>query len=64
MKIPTHYKQIDDQERETIALGTETGLGLCAIGRMFARLASAISQEIERRRKQGKPAPRLIAGNA
>lgn len=82
MKTPTQYKQIDYQERETIALGIETGLGMRAIARMLGRPASAISREIgrnsggsgyscryaqqrcERRRKQGRPAPKLIAGNA
>ncbi len=64
MTFPTHHKQIDDQERETFALGTETGLGLSAIGRMLGRPASAISREIEHRPKQGRPAPKLIAGNA
>lgn len=82
MKTPTHYKQLDYQERETIALGIETGLSVRAIARMLGRPASSISREIERnsggsgyscryaqqrcarRRKQGRPAPKLIAGNA
>lgn len=48
MKNPTRYKQIDYQERETIALGVETGLSMRAIARMLGRPASAISREIER----------------
>lgn len=45
MNPQTHYKQLDYQERETIALGIETGLGMRAIGRMLGRPASAISHQ-------------------
>jgi IS30 family transposase len=48
MKPQTPYKQIDYQERETIALGIETGLSMRAIGRMLSRPPSAISREIKR----------------
>jgi transposase, IS30 family len=42
------YQQIDYQERESIALGVEQGLGIRAIARMLNRSASTISREIHR----------------
>lgn len=48
MKTQPHYKQLDCQERETIALGVETGLSMRAIARMLGRPPSAISREIDR----------------
>jgi IS30 family transposase len=48
MKPQTHYKQIDYQERETIALGIETGLSIRAIARMLSRPPSTISREVKR----------------
>jgi len=48
MKLQSHYQQIDYQERETIALGVESGLSIRAIARMLNRAASSISREIER----------------
>jgi IS30 family transposase len=48
MKPQIQYKQIDYQERETIALGVEAGLSMRAIGRVLSRPPSAISREIKR----------------
>lgn len=48
MKTQTQYKQIDYQERETIAHGVESGLSMRAIGRMLSRAPSSITREIER----------------
>jgi IS30 family transposase len=48
MKTQNNYQQIDYQERQTIALGLETGLSIRAIARMLNRAASTISREIER----------------
>jgi hypothetical protein len=44
---PVHYKQLDYQERETIAHGIENGLGMRATACLVVQ-ASAISREIER----------------
>lgn len=48
MKTKVTYKQIDYQERETIALGVQQGLSIRAIGRMLGRAPSSIAREIER----------------
>jgi transposase, IS30 family len=48
MKTQNSYQQIDYQERQTIALGLETGLSIRAIARMLNRAASTIGREIER----------------
>lgn len=48
MKPEAHYRQIDYQERQTIAFGVEQGQSMRAIGRMLGRSPSTISREIER----------------
>ena len=82
MKKEACYRQLDYQDRQTIAIGLEQGLSLRAIGRVLDRSAATISREINRngggigyscryaqqrqvrRRRQGRPAPKLVAGNA
>jgi len=48
MKPEVHYRQIDYQERQTIAFGVEQGQSMRAIGRLLGRSPSTISREIER----------------
>lgn len=82
MKQESSYKQLDYQERQTIAICRELRLSIRAIARVLNRAASTISREIDRncggaaysclfahqrflrRRRQSKPAPKLVVGNA
>ena len=48
MKSQSHYKQLDYEERQTIAISLEQGLSICAIGRILNRCAATISREIAR----------------
>ena len=82
MKQELSYKQLDYQERQTIAICRELGFSIRAIARVLNRAASTISREIDRncggaaysclfahqrflrRRRQSKPAPKLVVGNA
>jgi len=82
MKQEPSYKQLDYQERQTIAICRELGLSIRAIARILRRAASTISREIDRngggtayscrfahqrvlrRRRHGRPAPKLVVGNA
>ena len=48
MKSEPHYSQLDYQDRQTIAISLEQGLGIRAIGRVLNRSASTISREIAR----------------
>ena len=48
MKQEPSYKQLDYQERQTIAICRERGLSIRAIARMLNRAASTISREIDR----------------
>ena len=48
MKSKPHYSQLDYQDRQTIAISLEQGLGIRAIGRVLNRSASTISREIAR----------------
>ena len=48
MKQEPSYKQLDYQERQTIAICRELGLSIRAIARMLNRAASTISREIDR----------------
>ena len=75
MKSKPHYSQLDYQDRQTIAISLEQGLGIRAIGRVLNRSASTISREITRnscryaqqrrvrRRRNARPPPKLVAGN-
>jgi len=82
MKSEPQYKQLDYQDRQTIAISLEQGLSIRGIGRVLGRSASTISREIARncgggsyscryaqqrqirRRRQGRPGPKLVTGNA
>lgn len=82
MKPARQYQQLDYQERQSIAISREQGLGIRAIARILNRAPSTISREIERncggasyscrfaqqrcthRRRHGRPAPKLVVGNA
>lgn len=82
MKSEPKYKQLDYQDRQTIAISLEQGLSIRAIARVLDRSAATISREIARncgggsyscryaqqrqvrRRRQGRPGPKLVAGNA
>lgn len=82
MKQARQYKQLDYQERQTIAISREQGLGIRAIARILNRSPSTISREMERncggaaygcrfaqqrctrRRRHGRPPPKLVVGNA
>ena len=50
MKPARQYKQLDYQERQTIAISREQGLGIRAIARVLNRSPSTVSREIERNR--------------
>lgn len=50
MKSEPQYKQLDYEERQTIAIGREQGLSMRAIGRILNRSAATISREIIRNR--------------
>ena len=50
MNQARQYKQLDYQERQTIAISREQGLGIRAIARILNRSPSTISREIERNR--------------
>lgn len=82
MKPEPKYQQLGIEDRRTIVIGREQGLGIRAIARILNRSASTISREIARnapsgpyscsfaqqrfvrRRRFGRPAPKLQAGNA
>jgi len=82
MNTKCSSKQLDYQERQTIAISREQGLGIRAIARILNRPPSSISREVERnsggqgyscryaqqrcerRRRQGRPLPKLVQGNA
>lgn len=44
----SHYRQLDYQERQTLAISLEQGLSLRAIGRVLGRSAATISREVSR----------------
>jgi IS30 family transposase len=48
MKAKSQYRQLDAQERQSIALGKEQGMGIRAIARALNRSPATISREIER----------------
>lgn len=48
MKPHKQYRQLDYQDRQTIAIAREQGLSIRAIARMLKRSASTISREISR----------------
>jgi IS30 family transposase len=48
MKLNQEYKQLDYQERQTIAVCLELGLGIRAIARVLNRSPSTVSREINR----------------
>lgn len=50
MTTPKSYQQLDYQQRQTIAISLEQGLGIRAIARVLNRSPSTISREIERNR--------------
>lgn len=48
MKLNQEYKQLDYQERQTIAVCLELGLSIRAITRVLGRAPSTVSREISR----------------
>lgn len=48
MKTQSRYQQINYQERQTIAIGLEQGLGIRALARILSRSPSTISREVAR----------------
>ena len=48
MKPEKQYSQLSYEERQTIAISREQGLGIRAIARVLNRSASTISREITR----------------
>ena len=81
MKPEKHYSQLGYEERQTISIAREQGLGIRAIARVLKRSASTISREIARngggvayscrfaqqrhvrKRRHGRPPPKLVVGN-